>query len=143
MTSTELRSIHFGLLDHLARHLGQLLPDHLPMVAAPEQLLLVSTEPGSTRTIATQSAQTPGHLDISNIEAVAHHALADAQDLVIEHLHEPWPTTREGLPLHAFASVSGHTVRLGFRTATASDEHTIALPDFIFPEGPGRSRSAG
>ncbi len=142
MTSAEIRSVHFDLLDHVARHLGQLLPDHLAMIAAPEQLLLTSTS-GPARTIATHSVHPPEQLDASNIEIVAHHVLADAQDLVIENLHRPWPTTQDGRPLHAFTSVSGSSVRLGFRTSTAPDEQTIALPDFILPEGSGLARSAG
>lgn len=143
MTSTELRSVHFELLSHVARHLGDLLPDHLTMLAVPEQLLLASTKTGSAGTIATQSVHIPEHLDTSNIEAVAHHVLADAQDLVIEHLHEPWPTLPDGRALHAFTSVSGSSVRLGFRASAAAQEPSIALPDFILPEEPGPSRSAG
>jgi hypothetical protein len=142
MTSAELRSVHFDLLDHVARHLGQLLPDHLAVIAAPEQLLLTSTS-GPARTIATCSVHPPERLDASNIEVVAHHVLADAQDLVVEHLHEPWPTTSDGRPLRAFTSVAGRSVRLGFRTTTATDEQTVALPDFLLPDGSGLTRSAG
>jgi hypothetical protein len=143
MTPAEVRSVHFDLLDHVARHLGQLLPEHLAMVAAPEQLLLTSTMTGPERTIATQSVHTPEHLDASNIEIVAHHVLADAQDLVIEHLHEPWPTTPDGRPLYAFTTVSGHSIRLGFRASGAPDEQAVGLPDFVLPEGSGVVRPAG
>jgi hypothetical protein len=143
MTSAELRSVYFDLLDHLARHLSKLLPEHLAMVAAPEQLILTSTATGPARTIATQSLNAPEHLDASNIGVVAHHVLADAQDLVIEHLHEPWPTAPDGRSLHAFTSVSGRSIRLGFRAPTASDEQTVALPDFVLPEGSGIVRPAG
>jgi hypothetical protein len=143
MTSAELRSIHFDLLDHVARHLSQLLPGHLAMVAAPEQLLLTSAANGPARTIATQSLNPPEHLDASNIGVVAHHVLADAQDLVIEHLHEPWPTAPDGRSLHAVTSVSGRSIRLGFRAPKVSEETTVALPDFVLPEGSGIVRSAG
>jgi hypothetical protein len=143
MTSAEVQSVYFDLLDHVARHLGRLLPGHLAMVAAPGQLLLTSTRTGEDRTVATQSVHTPGHLDPTNIEIVAHRVLADAQDLVIEHLHEPWPTASDGRSTHAFTSGSGHSVRLGFRAPGASDEHAVRLPDFVLPEGAGTVRSAG
>jgi hypothetical protein len=143
MTSAQLQSIHFDLLDHVARHLSQLLPEHLVMVAAPEQLLLTSTKTGSARTIATHSVHTPERMDLSNIRIIAHHVLADAQDLVIEHLHEPWPTTTDGRSLHASTSVSGRSVRLRFHPSTSSEEQAITLPDFVLPEGSGIVRSAG
>jgi hypothetical protein len=143
VTPAELQSIHFDLLDHITRHLSPLLPEHLAMVAAPEQLLLMSTTTGPARTIATHSVHTPEHLDLSTIRIVAHHILADAQDLVIGHLHEPWPTTSDGRPLHASTSVSGTSIGLGFRPSTPSDEQAIMLPDFVLPEGSGIVRSAG
>ena len=115
VTSAEVRTIHYDLLDHVARHLGRLLPEHLAMVAAPEQLLLISATNGPARTIATHSVQAPEHLDLGNIRVVAHHVLADAQDLVVDHLHEPWPTAPDGRSLHASTSVSGRSVR--FRSA--------------------------
>jgi hypothetical protein len=113
------------------------------MVAAPQQLLLVSATNGPARTIATHSVQAPEHLDLGNIRVVAHHVLADAQDLVVDHLHEPWPTAPDGRSLHASTSVSGRSVRLGFRPSTPSEEHTIGLPDFVLPEGSGTVRPAG
>jgi hypothetical protein len=143
VTSAEVRTIHFDLLDHVARHLGQLLPEHLAMVAAPEQLLLISATNGPARTIATHSVQIPEHLDLGNIRVVAHHVLADAQDLVVGHLHEPWPTTSDGRPLHASTGVSGRSVRLGFRPSTSSEEQTVRLPDFVLPEGSDTVRTAG
>jgi hypothetical protein len=143
VTSAELRSIHFDLLDHVARHLSQLLPEHLTMLAVPEQLLLTSTKSGTARTVATHSVPTPERQDLADIRVIAHHILADAQDLVVEHLHEPWPTTADGRSLYAATSIDGNSVTLGFRTSTASEERSITLPDFVLPEGSGIVRSAG
>ena len=142
-SAAELQSIHFNLLDHVAQHLSQLLPEHLTMIATPEQLILTSTSTGPARTVATHSVGTPERLDLSNIRVVAHHMLADAQDLVIEHLHEPWPTTPDGRSLYASTSISGHSIKLGFRTSTSSEERTITMPDFVLPEASGIVRSAG
>jgi hypothetical protein len=142
-SAAELQSVHFNLLDHVARHLAELLPQHLTMIAAPEQLILTSASTGPARTVATHSVSTPERLDLDNIRVVAHHILADAQDLVIEHLREPWPTTPDGRPLYASTDLSGHSVKLGFRTSLSSKERVVQLPDFVLPDASGIVRSAG
>jgi hypothetical protein len=143
MTPAELRSIHFDLLDHVACHLTELLPQHLTMLATPEQLVLTSSASGPARAVATHSVPAPERLDLSTIRVVAHHVLADAQELVIEHMHEPWPTTSDGRSLYASSSVAGHSVRLGFHLSGSPEERAITLPDFVFPEGASIVRSAG
>lgn len=137
------RSAAFALIEHIAGHLAALLPDDLVLAAAADQFVLVSTAGGVQKTVGTQAVSVPEHFDMRSAEMLAHHFLADAQDLVVSHLHQPWPVAPDGRTLHAAATVAGRSVRLGFRDSKNPEEVVVELPDLTLPDEPGGSRVAG
>jgi hypothetical protein len=137
------RSAAFALIEHIAGHLAALLPDDLVLAAAADQFVLVSTAGGVQKTVGTQALSIPEHFDVRSSEMLAHHFLADAQDLVVTHLHRPWPIAPDGRTLHAAATMTGRSVRLGFRNPEKPEELVVELPELTLPDGPGGSRVAG
>jgi hypothetical protein len=137
------RSVVQELLDHIARGLAPLLPQHLVLLAAPGQLVLASTTDGLARTVATTSVDLMGHVGPDDLGFVAHRLLDDAQDLVVSHLHRPWPTAPDGAGLYAWSDASDRGIELGFCTQASPGENLLPLPAFVVPDEPGGVRSAG
>jgi hypothetical protein len=129
------REVRHRLLPDLVAHavsaLGPLLPASLALVSADLEVLL--TERGrSGPAISSHTLSPPTDLDAIHVGVVAHHLLADLQDMVSMRLHEPWPATVDGRPTHPWVKQTGSVVRMAFR---AGDD-SVPLPDFIVPDAP-------
>jgi hypothetical protein len=113
------------------------------LAAAVDQFVIVSTAGGAQKTVGTHAISVPEHLDPRGVAVLAHHLLADAQDLVVTHLHRPWPISPDGRALHAGATLSGTSIRLGFHDSKSPDLAVVELPEMILPDRPDGSSVAG
>ncbi|MGQ0574488.1 MAG: hypothetical protein ACT4RN_09815 [Pseudonocardia sp.] len=133
-----LRHVVAELVAHVADCLTPLLAPGLQLVAVGPQLVLTRT--GVVRAVATHTVAQP-RADPADLTALAHAVLADAQDLVTTHLHEPWPLTPSGRPVHPDTRDGATGVHLAY--AAAADDERIELPAFTLPYRPPRTRPAG
>jgi hypothetical protein len=140
--SAWLHQLVSEMIAHVAEHLNPLLPENKALVATGDQIILTSTATGYPKTVSSHSVRLPEHFDIGMIESVADWLLDDVQDLVITHLHEPWPLTADGRSTHAWATLDGQTIDFGFRVS-GETENNISLPPFTIGPRPEKVLTAG
>lgn len=132
--TARLRSAVFGVSEHVTQHLTPFLPPGLALVATPGQIVLMTTN-GAPRAVATRSVHVPENLGIAEIGVLAQHIFADVQDLVVMHLHRPWPDPPDGRPLHAWADATGNVIHFAFRGTGSGEEDAVSVPPFVLADG--------
>ena len=139
MTEVAAHVVLPALTAHLVEALSSLLPAGLSLVHTGVQVaLLAGTSP--PRTVSTHTPTAPETITENDVPLRAEDLLADLQDLVVSHLHTPWPITPGGRTTYTAVAVDGGHIRLSFVSKDGSER--IDLPDFV-PPGPGRTVLAG
>ncbi|MGQ0574491.1 MAG: hypothetical protein ACT4RN_09835 [Pseudonocardia sp.] len=128
-----------ALTAHLVDALNPLLPAKVSLIDAGAQVVLVAgTSP--PRTVSTHTLTIPEAMPADDLRRRADYLLGDLQDLVVSHLHAPWPITAGGRTTYTAADVDGDRIQLAFVSADGVER--IDLPDFVVPS-PGRTVVAG
>jgi len=128
------------ILSHIVDQMDPLLPQRLALMAAGPQVILSTTE-GRPRVAATETPGVPDDVDRDGLAGVAAAMLDDVQDLVVTHLHTPWPLTDTDRATYAWAELDGTSLRLGFRQRDSTAG--LELPPFPVPDDPPRVVVAG
>jgi hypothetical protein len=122
------------VLEHVVDQLNPLLPDDLTLMSTGGQVLLSMTG-GRPRVVATETPGLPADLERDGVAIAAGGVLADIQDLVVTHLHRPWPVTARGTGAHPVAELRGSSLVLHFRAGTEQAD-VITLRPFPVPDDP-------
>lgn len=125
---------------HLVGALTPLLPGDYELVSAGLHITLIrrsGSGPGTT-VVSTEVPVRPAERDP---QASVAYALGDLQDLVIGHLHQPWPADDTGRGLYPWAEQDGDRVGVGF--ADTDGNNVLPLPPFPLPPEPSGIHAAG
>lgn len=133
-------SLFIDLTAHLAESLNEYVDEDVRLVSVGLEVGLVAARSG--RAYSTLGVTLPATFSMDRLPVYVERILSDLQDLVMDHVHTPWPTSAAGGALHPWSQQRQDVLVSGFGTAGETVPQVL-LRDFRIPAQPTSVRSAG